>query len=109
MKLLTEENGQLMGCEGCICRGLRIFSATLTSKSDPKGTWELLWDFMLCCNIICFPCGSAGESACNVGDLGSIPGVGRSPGEGNSYPHQYSGLENSMDRGAWQAIVHEIA
>ena len=44
------------------------------------------------------PCGSAGkESACNVGDLGSIPGLGRSPGEGKGYPLQYSGLENSMD------------
>ena len=45
-----------------------------------------------------FRCGSAGkESACNVGDLGSIPGLGRSPGEGEGYPLQYSGLENSMD------------
>ena len=45
-----------------------------------------------------FPCGSAGkESACNVEDLGLIPGLGRSPGEGKSYPLQYSGLENSMD------------
>ena len=45
-----------------------------------------------------FPCGSAGkESACNVGDLGLIPGLGRSFGEGKSYPLQYSGLENSMD------------
>ena len=45
-----------------------------------------------------FPCGSAGkESTCNVGDLGSIPGSGRSPGEGKGYPLQYSGLENSMD------------
>ena len=45
-----------------------------------------------------FPCGSASkESACNAGDLGSIPGLGRSPGEGKSYPFQYSGLENSMD------------
>ena len=45
-----------------------------------------------------FPGGSAGkESACNAGDLGLIPGLGRSPGEGNSYPLQYSGLENSMD------------
>ena len=44
-----------------------------------------------------FPCGSAGkESACNVADLGSIPGLGRSPGEGKGYPLQYSGLENSM-------------
>ena len=45
-----------------------------------------------------FPGVSAGkESTCNVGDLGSIPGLGRSPGEGNGYPLQYSGLENSMD------------
>ena len=45
-----------------------------------------------------FPCGSAHkESACNVGDLSSIPGLGRSPGKGNSYPLQYTGLENSMD------------
>ena len=44
-----------------------------------------------------FPCSSAGkESACNVGDLGSIPGLGRSPGEGNSYPLQYSGLKNTV-------------
>ena len=50
----------------------------------------------------CFPGGSAGkESSCNVGDLGSIPGLEKSPGEGNSYPLQYSGLENSMD-----CIVH---
>ena len=45
-----------------------------------------------------FPCGSAGkESACNVGGLGSIPGLGRSPGEGKGYPLQYFGLENSME------------
>ena len=45
-----------------------------------------------------FPCDSAGkESACNAGDLGSIPRLGRSPGEGKGYPFQYSGLENSMD------------
>ena len=48
-----------------------------------------------------FPGSSAGkESACHVGDLGSIPGLGRSPGEGKGYPLQYSGLENSMDTGA---------
>ena len=45
-----------------------------------------------------FPCGSAGkESACNVGELGSIPGLGRSPGKGEGSPLQYSGLENAMD------------
>ena len=54
-----------------------------------------------------FLCRSAGkESACNAGDLGSIPGSGRSPGEGNGNPLQYSCLENPMDRGAWQATVH---
>ena len=52
-----------------------------------------------------FPVSSVGkESTCNVGDLGWIPGLGRSPGEGNSYPLQYSGLENFMDY-----IVHGVA
>ena len=45
------------------------------------------------------------ESVCSVGDLGLIPGLGRCPGKGNGYPLQYSGLENSRDRGAWWAIV----
>ena len=44
----------------------------------------------------------------NAGDLGSIPGLGRSPREGNGYPLQYSCLEDSMDRGAWQATVHGV-
>ena len=57
-----------------------------------------------------FPGGSDGkESACNVGYPGSIPGLGRSPGEGKGYPLQYSCLENSMDRGAWWATVHAVA
>ena len=52
-----------------------------------------------------FPCVSTGkDSACNAGDLGSIPGLGRSPGEGNGCSLQYSGLENSMD-----CIVHGVA
>ena len=56
-----------------------------------------------------FPGGSEGkESACNAGDLGSIPGLGSSPGEGNDNPLQYFCLENSTDRGAWQAIVHGV-
>ena len=49
------------------------------------------------------------ESAYNAGDLGSVSGLGRSPGEGNGNPLQYSCLENPMDRGAWQAIVHWVA
>ena len=48
-------------------------------------------------------------SARSVGDLGSIPGLGRSPGEGNGNPLQYSCLENSMGGGAWWAIVHGVA
>ena len=57
-----------------------------------------------------FPGGSDGKkSAYSAGDLGSILGLGRSPGEGNGYPLQYTCLENSMDRGAWQAAVHGVA
>ena len=48
-------------------------------------------------------------SAYNAGDLGSNPGLGRSPGEGNGNPFQYSCLENSMDGGAWQATAHGVA
>ena len=56
-----------------------------------------------------FPGGSdSKESACNVGDLGSNPGLGRSPGKVNGYPLQYSGLENPMDREAWQATAHGV-
>ena len=56
------------------------------------------------------PCSSFGkESACNAGDLGLIPELGRSPGGGNSNPLQYLCLENLMDRGAWQAVIHGIA
>ena len=62
--------------------------------------FECCWDF---------PGGSDGkESACNVGDPGSIPGLERFPGEGNGYSLQYTCLENSMNRGAWQASVHEV-
>ena len=57
-----------------------------------------------------FPGGSDGKaSARNAGDLGSIPGSGRSPGEGNGNPLQYPCLENPMHRGAWQAAVHGVA
>ena len=57
-----------------------------------------------------FPHSSVGkESACNAGDSGSIPGLGRSPGEGNGNPLQYSCQENPMDRGAWRATVHGVS
>ena len=56
-----------------------------------------------------FPGGSDGKvSACNAGDPGLIPGLGGFLGEGNGNPFQYSCLENPMDRGAWEAIVHRV-
>ena len=56
-----------------------------------------------------FSGGSDGkESACNAGDLGSILGLGRTPGRGHGNPLQYSCLENTMDRGAWRATVHRV-
>ena len=57
-----------------------------------------------------FPGGSdSKDSACNAGDLSSIPGSRRSPGEGNDNPLQYFCLDNPMDRGAWRATVHVVA
>ena len=53
-------------------------------------------------------CSDGKASACNVGDLGSIPGLGRSPGEGNGKPLQYSCLENSMDGGARWTMIHGV-
>ena len=59
--------------------------------------------------VLGFSGGAGGkESTRNAGDLDSIPGSGRSPGEGSGNPLQYSGLENSMDRGAWWVIVHGV-
>ena len=71
-----------------------------------------IWSFSsiyLCLNSTPMGCpggSDSNESACNAGDLGSIPGLGRSPGEGNGNPLQYSCLENPMDGGAWWATVH---
>ena len=71
-----------------------------------KKTYKLkLYGFIL----MDIPGGSEGKaSACNAGDLGSIPGSRRSPGEGNGNPLKYSCLENPMDRGAWWATVHGV-
>ena len=67
---------------------------------------------MRACVYMCvwdFPGGSDGKvPVYNAGDPGSIPGLGRSPGEGNGNPLQYYCLENPMDRGAWQGIVHVV-
>ena len=75
-----------------------FFFKTKQNKTKKKTTtyiWLLWW--------------LTAEPACKAGDLGSIPGLGRSPGGKNCYSLQYSGLENSMDRGAWQATVHGAA
>ena len=58
-----------------------------------------------CSTVVKNPAASAGDS----GDVGLIPGLGRSPGAGNDNPFQYSSLESSMDRGAWWATVHGVA
>ena len=65
--------------------------------------------FIVLATHLWLPWGLDGKSsACNAGDLGSIPRLGRAPGEGNGNPFQYSCLENSMDRWAWQAIVQGV-
>ena len=69
-----------------------------------------IWKKIPLLSILGFPGGSGGkESACNSGDLGSIPELGRSLGGGHGNPLQYSCLENSVDRGVWRATVHEVA
>ena len=90
---------------GLLCDSAKLQYSCLENSLDRgpcldswvrKTPWR--WDRLPTPVFLGFPGGSAGkESACNVGDLGSIPGLGRSPAEGKGYPRQYSGLENSMD------------
>jgi len=73
-----------------------VFSQVQKSKADVSASRSFFGI------LYGFPGGSDGkESACTAGDLGSIPGLGRSPGEGNGNPLQYSCLKNPMDRGVW--------
>ena len=73
-------------------------------------TKKYLSSYLYLTTNVGFPHTSVGEeSACNAGDPGSVLGPGRSPGEGNGNPLQYSCLENPMNRGAWQATVHGVA
>ena len=97
-----EENGYLLQCS---CRG---------NPMDRENWWATVHEFVrvrhdrlkLTFPFIGFPGGSDGkESACHAGSLDSIPGLGRSPGEGNGNPLQYSCLENPMDKGALWATV----
>ena len=82
----------------------QIYKDDFLASLNQTGIWRLFWWTFLI--SVGFPCGSAGkESSCNTGDLGLIPGLGRSPGEGKDYPLQYSGLEKSMD---YIYIVHGV-
>jgi len=71
-----------------------------------QALWKTVWKFLKILKIE-LPYGKV--STCNAGELGSIPGSGRSPGEGNGNPLQYSCLGNSTERGDWQAIIHGVA
>ena len=96
-------------CLRSLCHVAQLIRIRLQCRRPWFDSWDgkIRWrrDRLLTPVFLGFPGGSAGkESTCNAGDLGSIPGLGRSPGEGNGYPVQYSGLENSMD-----CVVHEVA
>ena len=94
-KLLHDGEGFLQGDFMFMCYSFCVFFASF----HPSASY-----FKICTCLIGFSGGSADkESACNPGDLGSIPGLGRYPGEGKGYPLQYSGLKNSMD-----CIVHGV-
>ena len=101
---------------GCVTQGIlvsfplslshrQLRTTRLQSVKGPTTAAFRIW-LWICLG---FPGGSDGEeSACNAGDLGSIPWLGRSPREGNGNPFQYSCVENSTDRGAWWAMVHGV-
>ena len=83
---------------------------TVNSPITPVGMASIKKNTNNKCEKRGFPCSSVGkESSCSTGDLGLIPGLGRSPGEGNDNPLQYPCLENLMDTGAWWAAVHGVA
>ena len=89
------------------CPTLQMTDSPVILSSSPllflHSTYHHLYTYLVFVSLP-HPCGSAGkEYACSVGDLGSIPGLGRSPEEGEGYPLQYSGLENSMD-----CTVHRV-
>ena len=99
-------------------RGVFQFSAPQQIDAEallcrPRNTWQDKAMFAQHLSVSLrtrgFPCSSVGKaSACSAGDPGSIPDLGRSPGEGNGNPLQYSCLENPMDRGAWRATVRGV-
>ena len=90
---------------GCWQFDLSLVPLPFLNPAWTSGSSQFTYCWSLAWRILRIPCGSAGkESAHNAGDLDSVPGLGRSPGEREGYPLQYSGLENSMD-----CIVYEVA
>ena len=89
----------------------RLTKVTVRASGETRARpFQLRIRDPLAARTLGFSGGSDGkESACNAGDLGWIPGSGRSPEKGKGYPLQYSCLEHSMDRGAWQVTVHGVA
>ena len=107
------------GSNACLLRLLHWQEDSLLLEPPKKpmfvisSIFIIVYFFLRSSIYICFymfPAGSDGkESACNAWNLGSIPGLGRSPGEGNGKPFYYSCLENSMDGEAWQTLVHGVS
>ena len=84
-------------------------SLVINAGFPPWGIWSQITAYVLVPFIKDLPGGSGGKkSTCDMGDPDSIPGSGRSHGEGNSNPFQHSCLENTMDRGVWRATVHGV-
>ena len=107
---------ELLGCSLVFTQGYFIIFNSSGQNNPYKAKGNMTWlDAKLWLNnsfnlFISFPLSSVSkESACNAGDPGSIPGSGKSPGDRNGNPLQYSCLENPLDRGAWQVTVHGIA
>ena len=122
--LLSSSTQMLFSSRNTLIDSLRnyVLSAICTSLSLSRFTHKVDYHIPTSCKFniylhllkLYLKKGSPGgldskESTCNAGDRGSVPGLGRSPGEGNGSPLQYSRLENPMDRGAWWAMVHGVA
>ena len=104
----------LSSCQGPVQPGGTLKRTRLANQIWLAWGWAGCWGKAFIGGIWGFPDDSVGqESTCDVrrdaGDSGSIPGLGRSPGQGNGNPFYYSCLKNPMDRGAWWATVHEVA
>ena len=107
---LKKKNKTLENCLAVLWLGLVLCSTVKKRKKQKRKQASGAMESFCHTGNAYFLGGSDGkESACTLGDLGSMLGLGKSPEEGNGYPLQYSCLENSMDRGVWWARVHGIS